>query len=180
MSWLRIDDGYDTHPKLLELTEAQRWRWTRVLIHCARHRTEGHVKPAVLKDLGLGRTVTRLLQLGLLESNGDAGYLVHDWSTFNPKDPTKAERQARWRATQASREPSTPPSTPPSTETAPVDDLVDAETVHSRVGARARPVPSRPKEPSSLPPDAAEGRPELDETLDTEAELERIRAKASA
>jgi hypothetical protein len=151
MSWLRIDDGYDTHPKLLELTEQQRWRWTRVLIHCARHQTQGHVKPAVLRELGLGRTVAKLLQLGLLETNGDAGYLVHDWSTFNPKDPTKAERQARWRASRAT---STEPSTPPSTSASTNDELVDAEIVHSRVGARARPVPSPThvdQEPSFLP-----------------------------
>jgi hypothetical protein len=155
MSWLRIDDGYDTHPKLLELTEQQRWRWTRVLIHCARHQTQGHVKPAVLRELGLRGTVAKLLQLGLLESNGDAGYLVHDWSTFNPKDPTKAERQARWRA---SHPPSTAPSTQASTGDVSVDDadddLVDAKT-STRAQARAR-VPSRPvlKDPVTATQDA--------------------------
>lgn len=83
MSWLRIDDGYDTHPKLLELTELQRWRWTRVLLHCARHRTEGHVKPSVLREIGLGRAIGQLVTLGLLHENGDTGYLVHDWLIYN-------------------------------------------------------------------------------------------------
>lgn len=83
MSWLRVDDGYDTHPKMLELTEQQRWRWTRVLLHCARHRTEGHVKTSVLRELGLGRTIADLLRLGLLHENGDTGYTVHDWRIYN-------------------------------------------------------------------------------------------------
>jgi hypothetical protein len=97
MSWLKLDDGFDTHPKLLELTELQRWRWTRVLIHCARHRTQGHVKPSVLRELGLGRAIPLLVRVDLLEENGDAGYVVHDWADFNLKDATKTERQARWR-----------------------------------------------------------------------------------
>lgn len=83
MSWLKVDDGFDTHPKLIELTEVQRWRWTRVLIHCARHRTEGHIKTSVLRELGLGRTIARLLEVGLLHENGESGYLVHDWLVYN-------------------------------------------------------------------------------------------------
>lgn len=155
MSWLRLDDGFDTHPKLLELTELQRWRWARVLLHCARHRTEGHVKASVLRELGLGRTVNDLLRVGLLEENGATGYLVHDWHTFNPKDPTKAERQARWREKQASTE--TPPvdAHVDGDVDGRVDARVDGEGVHSRVGARARPVPSRPSNPETATQDDA-------------------------
>ena len=83
MSWLRVDDGYDTHPKLLELTEQQRWRWTRVLIHCARHRTDGHVSVSVLRELGLGRSITQLVRVNLLHENGNDGYVVHDWRIYN-------------------------------------------------------------------------------------------------
>lgn len=170
MSWLRLDDGYDTHPKLLELTEQQRWRWTRVLIHCARHQTQGHVKASVLRELGLARAVQQLLHLGLLESNGDAGYLVHDWTAFNPKDPTKTERQARWRAKQA--------STSPSPVDASVDDDVDSPTVHSRAGTPARPVPSRPLDQNpvteTVVQDAGSGNGEIDPD-----EINRILADAA-
>lgn len=163
MSWLRLDDGYDTHPKLLELTEQQRWRWTCVLLHCARHRTEGHVKTSVLRQLGLGRALPTLLRVGLLEENGPAGYLVHDWSAFNPKDPTKAERQARWRHRQASTEPSPVDARVDANVDACVDGPVDGQGVHSRVGARARPVPSRPlkaSNPVTATQDAAREQPD--------------------
>jgi len=174
LSWLRLDDGFDTHPKLIELSEVNRWRWTRVLLHCARHQTQGHVKLSVLRELGLGRATSQLVVLGLLEQNGETGYLVHDWATFNPKDPTKAERQARWRARQT-----VSPTTDVDADVdAPVDERVDADVdgqgVHSRVGARARPVPSRPKTPPSvLPPHSAtseDGRTD-DETGDQDLPL---------
>lgn len=171
MSWARLDDSYDTNAKLLELTEQQRWRWTRVLLHCARHRSDGLVTVAVLKDLGLGRTVATLVNVGLLDPGEDGIHRVHDWSEFNPKDSTKTERQARWRAkhpVEASTQPSTSPSTQPSTVDDSVDASVDTETVYSRVGAPARPVPSRPKDqkPSFLPsvlsnPGPEEGRQNL-------------------
>lgn len=83
MSWLKVDDGFDTHPKLLELTEVQRWRWTRVLIHCARHRTEGKVKTSVLRELGLSRAIGRLIEVGLLHPDEENGYVVHDWLVYN-------------------------------------------------------------------------------------------------
>ena len=183
MSWLKLDDGFDTHPKLLELTELQRWRWARVLLHCARHRTEGHVKPSVLRELGLGRAINDLLRVGLLEENGDTGYLVHDWSAFNPKDPTKAERQARWREKQASTEPSTKTRRVDvhvdGDVDASVDVAVDDPSVYSRADARARPVPSRPKEPLILPSalqnQRQEGKPEQP-PAHTPEELERLAA----
>lgn len=170
MSWLRIDDGFDTHPKLLELTEQQRWRWTRVLIHCARHRTQGHVKTSVLRDLGLGRAIEKLLSIDLLEQNGESGYLVHDWHDYAPKDPTKAERQARWRAKQAS------------TETRLVDEEVDEQIVHSRVDAPARPVLSSPKDQEPPPNHVAQdegGRADLENGLDPDQDLATLLARAT-
>lgn len=177
MSWLKLDDGFDTHPKVLELTEVQRWRWTRVLIHCARHRTGGHVKASVLRELGLSRTTDKLITVGLLESNGEAGYLVHDWSEYAPKDPTKAERQARWRAKQ----PSTPASTETPTVDAQRDASVDDQIVHSRADAPARPVPS-PKEQHQPPNHVAqqpEGGRDSKNGIDPEQDLAVLIAKAA-
>lgn len=83
MAWLRVDDGFDTHAKMLELTEVQRWRWTRVLIYCARHQTQGRVTLSVLRDIGLGRLAGKLVEVGLLENAGPNAYLVHDWRIYN-------------------------------------------------------------------------------------------------
>lgn len=180
MSWLKVDDGFDTHPKLLELSEIQRWRWTRVLIHCARHRTDGHVNEKVLRELGLGRAIERLLTIGLLETNGSPEYLVHDWADYAPKDPTKAARQARWRAKQASTVDVSVDARVDGQGDTIVDESVDDQIVHSRVDARARPVLSRPKDqnpPSSYvvegPVEPEEGRPD-DSELEALAELAHL------
>jgi hypothetical protein len=93
-----LDDGFDSHPKLLELSEVERWRWTRVLLHCARHRTEGVVSASVLRELGLGRAVRRLVDLRLLLEK-DGVLWVNDWDQFNParRDDDELER-AVWAA----------------------------------------------------------------------------------
>lgn len=155
MSWLRIDDGYDTHPKLFDLTEQQRWRWTRVLIHCARHRTDGFVSGATLRELGLTRALPKLLEVKLLDQTPD-GYTVHDWHDFNPKDPTKAERQARWRAKTAESVDGRVDGGVDAQTVYTVDAPVDGQTVHSRAGTRARsrpvPSPTRPNTPTQPTP----------------------------
>lgn len=153
MSWLRLDDTFDSHPKLYDLTESQRWRWTRLLLHCARHRTEGFVSRSTLRELGLTRAVGTLTTVGLLDSDPD-GFRVHDWHDFNPKDPTKAQRQARWRAKQASPVDAGVDGDVDGGDGDSGDAPVDAETVHSRVGTRARPVPS----PTQTPKEQTQGR----------------------
>jgi len=138
MAWLRLDDGFDTHPKLLELSEGERWRWTRLLLHCARHRTEGVVTMRALRDLGLARSRRKLIASSLLNETDDDGiFTVHDWAEYNPKDPTKSERQARWR--QRKRDSETGQTR--LHVDGPVDGDVDDPTVYksvSRAQARAR------------------------------------------
>ena len=108
MAWLRLDDTYDTHPKLAELSEVQCWRWTRALIHCARHRTDGVLTEAVLKRLKLRALVPRLCDLGLLEEyapgasaslcevSATSAWRVHDWEDYNSNISVTRE-QARLR-----------------------------------------------------------------------------------
>lgn len=138
MPWLRLDDAYDTHPKLLQLTELQRWRWTRALLYCARHRTAGILTRAALSDLALTRSVSKLVELGLLIED-DERFVVHDWDDYNPKDPTSAQRQARWRNRNASRNGDERDETVTSTVTS-------AVTEASLARGRARADPSRPLE----------------------------------
>lgn len=150
MSWLRLDDGYDTHPKMLELTEVERWRWTRLLLYCARHRTEGRVRRSVLSDVNLTRSLQKLVRLHLLAPDEDEGvYVVTSWEEFNPRDPTAAERMRRHRRNGTVTEGVTEGVTDRNADrnegvTEPVT-VTDADR-NSRVAARARPVPSPTQE----------------------------------
>lgn len=105
MSWLRIDDGFPSHPKLQGWTPAQKWALVELFCYCARHKTEGYVP----SDLSLlPRAVTgRLLSLaedsGVLDRDEDDCLIVHDWQRYNPSDVTAAERMKRMRERNAER-----------------------------------------------------------------------------
>ncbi len=87
---LRLVDEFDTHPKLAELTETQRWRWITVLLHCARHHTGGQITAAALRRYRAPTTL--LLQAGLLERGTGNHYQVHDWDVYNGETPHERVR----------------------------------------------------------------------------------------
>lgn len=87
MSWLRIDDGFGDHPKLLGLPPKHRWTWVTILCYCARQKTDGHLPPFIFEAV---RDVTpallrRFAELGLLDKSLKEGceYVVHDWPIYN-------------------------------------------------------------------------------------------------
>ena len=103
MSWLRIDDRFASHPKVAQLSDKEFRVWMRTLCYCACYQdpTVDHV--ALGEVPGLTRKVAmRFAELELLDTS-DAGFEVHDWAMYAPKDATGAERQARWRARNGSR-----------------------------------------------------------------------------
>ena len=117
MTWLRIDDGFDRHPKVTALPRGERWTWIGLLCYSARYKTDGYLPVNVAEHVkgASPRFIIRLVELGLLDvPNGDLR--IHDWERYCPKDPTKTERQAKWRRKKTSTEPSTEPSTSSSTE----------------------------------------------------------------
>lgn len=135
MSWLRIDDRFSRHPKVTALSFKDRWTWMDVLCFCATYRTDGWL-PANVREMVPGASAKFLAACADLElldvEHGE--YRVHDWSTYAPKDPTAAERQAAWRRKRNA-----------SSNGSVTEDVTD-ESSTSRVGARARsrPVPSSP------------------------------------
>ena len=98
MSWLRLDDGFPEHRKVLELPRKDRWTWVELLCYVARQNNGGHVPQGICDIL---RWVTpafikQCVDVGLLDEGG-SGHTVHDWDVYNPKDPSNAERQRRHR-----------------------------------------------------------------------------------
>lgn len=106
MSWLRIDDSMPLNGKVGELTDAEYRALVALWAYCSRKRNGGEFDreelrhaiyttprgPRAVKDIQLDR----FLQLGLVNStNGVCA--VNDWSKYQPKDPTAAERMRRHR-----------------------------------------------------------------------------------
>lgn len=98
MSWLRIDDGFTEHHKIVALKRGDRWTWVELLTYCARQNDGGRV-PNGISDVLRWITPTflaRCLQLGLLEVD-DGGYRVHDWDDYNTPRITTTEVVGRVR-----------------------------------------------------------------------------------
>jgi hypothetical protein len=94
VSWLKLDDLTDDHPKWVELGEADSWRWLRVLLYCSRLETDGLVSDLILKRYGVKRA--RMVALGLLEER-ENGLWVHDFLEYNPSKAEKDVERERWR-----------------------------------------------------------------------------------
>jgi hypothetical protein len=152
MAWLRIDDGFIAHPKIVALTDSELRVWIRLLSYCARA-GDPTVDNATRREVpGLSRKrCGRFAALALLDEMHPGTYLVHDWLVYQPRDATNHDRQARWRAKNGSTNTVTPSVTSAVTE-----DVTGSvtETVTSRAGTRA--YPSRPEDlnPSFLPSEA--------------------------
>jgi hypothetical protein len=98
VSWVRLDDGFTNHPKIVQLSDSEFRTWIRLLCYCARVE-DPTVDAATKREVaGLStKRIARFVELGLLDSSGD-GNEIHDWVKYRKKDETNAERQARWRA----------------------------------------------------------------------------------
>ena len=102
MSWLRIDDSFVDHPKVISLGAIPaRWAFLELLSYCAKHRTEGYFPPSI-GDTHRRLTpalIARCIEVGLVDVGDSGEHRVHDFEAYNPasKDPTGASRQQRWR-----------------------------------------------------------------------------------
>lgn len=110
MSWLKVDDKFHSHPKVVELLDMDcgleaLGLWTLLGAWCADYGSNGEVTAAALRRNGArNETVTALVTVGLWSRNEDGGIVYHDWSKYQPTKReakstalTNAERQQRHR-----------------------------------------------------------------------------------
>jgi hypothetical protein len=134
MTWFKIDDGFWSHPKVLELSDEAVALWVRAGSYCAGHLTDGEVKRATLRILGAQQdAATELVLAGLWDLTGDT-WSFHDWDQYQPtKDQVLADRAA---ATERKRK-----SRGVSRRDSHSDTAVSHTVSHA---SPSRPVPTRP------------------------------------
>jgi len=102
MAWFRIDDSFDSHPKVRRIPRKRRmaaiYLWTMAGLWCAKH-TDGHFPSYMLEDIdpsdGAASTADDLVTVGLWEVVDD-GWIFHDWLDYNPAKAVKEHvRKAR-------------------------------------------------------------------------------------
>lgn len=151
MVWFKIDDGFWSHPKVLELSDAAVALWTRAGAYCAGHLTNGEVKRSTLRVLGADHDAAVELVLAGLWDETAAGWTFHDWAVYQPtREQVLAERAAATERKRVSREKSRQKSQQVSRR--------DARGMDAVIPASpSRPDPTRPDHPSTTPDGAVEG-----------------------
>jgi hypothetical protein len=151
MVWFKIDDGFWSHPKVLELSDAAVALWTRAGSYCAGHLTNGTVKRSTLRVLAADRDAAVELVLAGLWDETPEGWTFHDWEVYQPtREQVEAERAAATERKRVSRERSRQKSQGESRRDARGMDAVIP-------GSPTRPDPTRPDLPSTPPDGVVEG-----------------------
>jgi hypothetical protein len=87
MPWVRLDDGFGEHPKIIKAGSLAGWLYVMGLGYCNRNLTDGFIPIGMvtrLTDLDDAcRLAERLVDAGLWEATG-GGYRVHDYLDYQP------------------------------------------------------------------------------------------------
>ena len=102
MTWVRLDDGFADHPKVVAAGHLALVVHVRALCYAARHRTDGAIPTAAAPVLcvGLGPSATlirALVENGLWDAD-DRGWRIHDYLEYNP---SRADLEAQGEAKRA-------------------------------------------------------------------------------
>lgn len=110
MSWIKLDDQWMDHPKVIEAGRDARDMWLASITWCAKHLTDGKFSANLLPSLAVAAGVdvancqtfaSVLVGVGLWDATQD-GYSVHDYLDYNPsKEQALATREARKEAGRA-------------------------------------------------------------------------------
>jgi len=92
VSWLRLDDSIDGHPKFAGWTDAQKWKWIELMCWSARQRTNGWLghlgTPAHVPTRRTREVVDKAISCGLIDVIGDELW-IHDWALYNGDLPAR-------------------------------------------------------------------------------------------
>ena len=149
MPWFRLDDSFDSHPKVIAAGNEAIGLFVRCGTYCARHLTDGYIPEHVALLYGSPELAETLVRAKLWR-RARGGWRMPDYLDYNPSAQTvdkeraaKTERQRRWREARGRRP-------------------VDASTKASRDGSvDPAPTPSPPRPEGSgagTPGGAANGR----------------------
>ena len=96
MTWVKLDDNFPDHPKVVGLSVAARWAYVEALCYCARYLTDGALPAAKVKAMTSAKSRAELVGAELWIDCRDGDYAVHDYLAYNPsREQVEKERQER-------------------------------------------------------------------------------------
>lgn len=96
MSWVRLDDKFADHPKVIRLSDKAFRIHVWAMCYCAQHSPGiGHFPVAALKGKATASTIDELVKARLWDRLDDDDLAIHDFEDYNPKPGDKAEAGRR-------------------------------------------------------------------------------------
>jgi hypothetical protein len=97
MTWVKLDDGFPDHPKVLRAGGAAAWLYVSGLCYCGRFLTDGVIPESALAKLTDARSpqqlAAKLVSVGMWERIED-GWMVHDYGKYQrTKARVEADRE---------------------------------------------------------------------------------------
>lgn len=86
LPWVRFDTSLPDHPKILALLELKDGHRSAFVYCCAlayagKHGTDGLIsRPSLSRINGRPADADRLVQVGLLDDEGEDGWRIHNWA----------------------------------------------------------------------------------------------------
>lgn len=148
MSWFKVDDGFWSNPKVLNLSDGATALWVRAGAYCCQHLTDGVVLSSVLRVLGSEDAARELVAVGLWKSTRQ-GFEFHDWSDYQETSAAVKKRREEQRDRQRKRRASRDSSRNVTRDNGVTDGVTHGER-HAPVTREcvtpdpARPGPTRP------------------------------------
>lgn len=97
MPWIRFEDNFPEHPKVLAISDKAFRLHVRAIGYCSRHLTDGAVSIAAVRSLvgGLALRLSGELVQARMWTVTDDGFLIHDYLDYQPsREDTNTRRKA--------------------------------------------------------------------------------------
>ena len=104
MTWVKLDDNFPTHPRVIGLSDRTFRTHVTALCYCAKYLTDGHVPSSALRAIGPRKSARELEDAGLW-SKTDHGWVIRDFLDYNPsRDEVEGKREAARKRVARARE----------------------------------------------------------------------------
>lgn len=95
MTWVKLDDNFPDHPRVVGLTDRAFRTHVAGLCYCAKYLTDGNVPTSALRAIGPRKTAQELEAAGLWAKT-DHGWMIRDYLDYNPsRADVETERERR-------------------------------------------------------------------------------------
>ena len=110
MSWVRLDDNFTFHNKVVGLSDGAFRAHVEALCMVARNHTDGRVDAGPAARFHWDQHANELTVAGLWEPGDNGSYTIHDYLDYNP---SKAEFEQMTNTQQEQRRAARGPEAPP-------------------------------------------------------------------